>query len=122
MKKFIPLLSSFLVLFSCQKEGQTGEHAVIVTPVFENAPVRGATVMVRFGASDFPGSSPSDYDLTVQADSISSEIKVEKLRKGDYYFYCFGSDSLQTKTVSGGSHLKIREKTGETVLPITLKE
>src|SRR5687768_1013976 len=47
---------------------------------------------VKFNTLEYPGESPSLYDLAVASD-LSDHIHVKGLKKGDYMFYVTGMDT-----------------------------
>ncbi len=119
------ILLAALLLFSlnsCRREGQTGELKLTVNPKHHDLKLKGATIYVRYGATDLPGTSPTDFDLKVESAADAEFVTIEKLRNGDYFLYGIGYDSTISQTVSGGIHIKLKGKTGETITDLPLTE
>ena len=120
--KFILFSVLVILVQSCRREGLGGNNTLIVSLDHHGVPVKGAAVYVRYGAKDFPGAVPSDYDLSSHATSMNDSVHVESLRKGDYFVYAVGFDSIVSSTVSGGKHIFISTKSGKTALKLSLTE
>ncbi len=110
------------LLFSCTRPGTGGENTLVVFPKHHGQPIKGATVYLRFGAKDFPGSAPTDYDMTTVGEANEEHVHVEGLRKGDYYVFAIGYDSTISAVVTGGQHVKILSKSGEHDLDVAVTE
>ena len=77
---------------------------------------------LRFGAKDFPGSAPTDYDMTTIGEANEEHVHIEGLRKGDYYIYAVGYDSTISAVVTGGQAYKISSKSGEHDVDVAVTE
>ena len=121
-KNFLFSMAVVFFLSSCHREGQSGELLLVVSPKHHEQPIKGATVYVRYGAKELAGTSPSDFDLAVPGDSVSASVEVKNLRRGDYFLYAVGYDSTIAQVVSGGMHVKLKGKTGETDIDLAVTE
>lgn len=122
MKKIYFLLLMIPLFLGCNREGQTGELTLTLFPKHHEQPIKGATVYVRFGAKELSGTSPTDFDLAVIGDSTDTKVQIKNLWKGDYYVYATGYDSAFSQIVSGGMHVKLKGKTGETEKDLAVTE
>jgi hypothetical protein len=126
MKKLV-----FLVLFlfsafefsSCCKGG-SGGAATLDCSVFHHArPIPGATVYIKYNATEFPGTDVSAYSTHVKAADNSNTLKIDGLHCGDYYLYGVGFDSALGLPVTGGVHVQIkysdRKKEQSENVPVT---
>lgn len=77
---------------------------------------------VRFGSKDFPGSAPTDYDMTVVGDANEEHVHIKSLRKGYYYLYSVGYDSTISAVVTGGQSYKITSKSGDHDVDVAVTE
>ncbi|HXC05422.1 MAG TPA: hypothetical protein VNZ86_11760 [Bacteroidia bacterium] len=126
MKKIILVLAfgwAASGISSCCKGG-TGGHASLTCNVFHHAkPIPGATVYIKYNASDFPGASTSSYDAHLTAGNTSNQVIFDNLNCGDYYLYGIGYDSSLMLPVTGGLHFQIkyseRKSAETTTVPIT---
>ena len=115
--RLIPLLAALALLSittACTTEGLEGDATVHGVVAHHNATIGEATVFVKFGAKDYPGSLVSDYDMSVLADT-GGAYTIENLKKGDYYLFGFGYDSTISQTVSGGIHIEVAKGEDKTV-------
>lgn len=125
MKNFGLLFAAVVlstVLFSCSRPGTGGDNILVVFPKHHGQSIKGATVYLRFGAKDFPGSAPTDYDMTVVGEANEEHVHVENLRKGEYYIYSIGYDSTISAVVTGGQAFKITSKSGEHDVDVAVTE
>lgn len=108
------------VLNGCYKEGHGGKASIIVTVRHSDGKtvdnlVRGALVMIKYGATSEPGTNADAYDQSKTADTIYAKTSFTNLYKGDYYIYAMGVDSVNTfkfapKAVSGGRAVEISKR------------
>jgi hypothetical protein len=118
---FVSLLV-ILILSSCEKPG-TGGKARLSIHVIRSAtssPVGGATVYIKYGATEFPGADPINYDAQQVADN-SGRTDFFELKRGDYYLYAVGMDTVAGVMTAGGVTFDIRNKVGERDLVIETK-
>lgn len=106
-KIILPVI--FLFLFSfCKKNGTGGKATIKATVSHHEKIIPGATVYIKYGAKEFPGSNPSSYDANYSAPDGTCEIK--DLLRGDYYLYAVGFDSSIGELVKGGVPVKIKSR------------
>ena len=113
MKTTIKILSVILVMAvisSCKKEGTGGKATITGYVKHHSAPIPNATVYIKYGAKESPGTDPSNYDANVTADT-SAKYVFKDLAKGDYYLFSIGYDSAISNTVYGGTGATIKKKT-----------
>lgn len=79
-----------------------------------------ATIYIKYGAIDFPGTNVSTYDAQVTADAQGA-YKFEGLQKGDYYLYGIGYDTAVVDDVMGGVAVKVR-KNEDIVIDVAVRE
>ena len=116
---FLPL-GLGLLLTSCTKEGIGGKATIKGMVMHHDNPIPGATVYIKYDATESPGTDVTYYNDHVTTDA-SANFQFVDLKKGDYYLFAVGFDSSITLPVSGGVPAKIKKKT-ETVeihVPVT---
>lgn len=122
MKRISLVMLLCIVLVSCKKNGTGGNAFVLAKSTHHDKLIPYATIYIKYGAKDFPGTSTSNYSnsITTGADGI---VRFSDLRYGDYYFYSVGFDSSIMQSVTGGDHLQIkwsdRKKTISFIVPVT---
>lgn len=84
-------LPAILFLVSCKKNELGGKSVVSGTVKHHSKVISGATIFIKFGAKDFPGSDTLTYDSKVSCDA-SGNFKIDDFYKGDYYLYAVGKD------------------------------
>jgi len=126
MKKFLLLFVAFLLVvdFSSCCKGGTGGNASLACSVFHHAkPINGATVYIKYNATEFPGTDPSAYSASLTSPNNSNQLTFKNLHCGDYFLYGVGFDSSLMLPVTGGIHFQIpysdRDKIETTNVPIT---
>jgi hypothetical protein len=113
------------VFLSCRKEGFGGDTDLTVFVNHHGAPIAGAVVYVKFGATEFPGVESSNYDFSVICESEGSrsgQAIIKGLRKGSYYLYSIGWDKSINMGVKGGIPAEVKLKTGEMFLELPVSE
>ncbi len=121
MKKYLSLFLLSTLLFSCTKEGPGGKATIKGMVMHHTKPIPGTVVYIKYGATESPGKSPSNYDANVTADA-SANYKFESLQKGHYYLYGIGFDSTLSKPVTGGIPIEIKDATGTTTTNVPVTE
>jgi hypothetical protein len=126
MKKInlITLFLSMLALSACKKNGTGGENNIAAFPKHHGTEIPNATVFIKYGATELPGTSASDFDdsrIAVKEGSGAAHAHFDGLLKGNYYIYSVGYDSTVKETVSGGIAVKITTKSGsqDVEVPVT---
>lgn len=113
MGKFVVSIFFVLCIISfnaCCKGGSGGKADITVSPYHHSKPIPGATVYVKYNATELPGTSPSNFDANYTATANSLPIKCSDLKCGNYYLYVVGYDSSIMQTVKGGIGVKIKYK------------
>lgn len=121
--KLLLLLSVALITVSaCKKEAGPDGNATITGHVkhHEDA-IPNATVYIKYGATELPGTDPMDYDDEATASASDAHYSFNGLKRGDYYLFAIGFDSACVCEVIGGVSISIEEKdeTVETNVPVT---
>jgi hypothetical protein len=126
MKKYSLLLLFVYTAFefsSCCKGGSGGSATLDCSVFHHSKPIPGATVYIKYNATEFPGADVSAYSDHVKASSSSNTLKFDGLHCGDYYLYGVGYDSALGTPVTGGIHVQIkysdRKKEESTNVPVT---
>ena len=105
------------IAYSCKDEDEcpkssspgTGGAASVSGYVKHHAlSIPNARVFIEFGATEFPGSDTTAYDLRTTADS-AAYYEFTALKSGDYYLYSVGFDNSISLPVVGGVPLEICE-------------
>jgi len=111
---------------SCEYGGLGGSATIVALPQHHGTPIISSaaypdTAMVKFNAIEFPGTSPSNYDLVLVGDSGEDHIHIEGLKKGKYYIFMTGFDSSANERVLGGIPYTLTSSTGEVdvIIPVT---
>jgi hypothetical protein len=127
MKKLLwgILLFLPLIILSCKKNGTGGEHELSVSVKHHEQLIPGATVYIKYGAKEFPGSDVSKYNdsrvcgITGHA---RGHVHFDKLLKGDYYLYAVGYDSTISMPVKGGVPVQLKKKHSHTDVTVPVVE
>lgn len=117
---FACVVFALITLSGCKKEGPGGDSKINFTVKHHNNLISGATVYIKYGATEFPGEDVSVYDDEISTGSGASG-SFSELYKGDYYLFATGVDSSIMLPVAGGVGIKI-EKNGDIVdtdIPVT---
>jgi len=107
-KSILFLLLSSLLIFSCKKNQLGGTSTISGKVVHHSKAIPNATIFIKFGEKDFPGSDTTKYDDKVRADNEGNYTI--KCYKGNYYLYGYGKDlSISPPLVVGGVYVKVRK-------------
>lgn len=121
-KIFLPYLKAILwcmifTIISCIKAGEGGQSSITATVKHQNNVIPFAQVYIKYDVNEFPG-----YDVAVYEDNDlanSSGVAVfDMLRKGDYYLYAIGYDSIANENVFGEVFVEITKKKEAVVIDI----
>jgi len=104
---FLIIGVSSVLLSACCKGGSGGDASITAFPFHHTKPIPGVTVYVKYDATEFPGASPSSYDINFKAGATDLSVKCTGLTCGNYYLYGVGYDSSISQIVSGGMNVKI---------------
>ncbi len=109
-----------MTFLSCKKNKLGGSAEIKGVVMHHPKSIGGATVYIKFNAKEYPGSSFSSYDATVNAD-INGNYSF-KVYQGDYYLYAVGYDEAipAPNIVQGGLPIHIRNReVVESNIPVT---
>ncbi len=121
MKKIIYFLLLTTLFVACKKNELGGKSTIKGKIAHHSKAIANATVYIKFGTQDSPGTDVSKYDAKVSAD-ISGNYEFPEIYKGEYYLYAVGEDFAipPPYQVVGGLPTKVRNN--ETVvldIPVT---
>jgi hypothetical protein len=105
IKKITLALAVFILgitVNSCKKEGIGGSATIVAFPQHHTKPIYGATIYVKFGATELPSNPTSNYNLKIVGDPSQNYIRINGLLYGNYYLYSVGYDPLIGLPVTGG--------------------
>jgi len=100
-------LAVSLFLISCKKNGTGGKADISATVTHHDHNIPYATIHIKYGAKESPGTNTSNYNAHIQTDA-NGHADLSGLRYGDYYLYGTGFDSTILSPISGGGHLEIK--------------
>jgi hypothetical protein len=111
IKRIAGLLLFFMLMISltqCQKNQLGGKSKVNGIVNHHGKPISGATVYIKFKATEFPGEDVSVYDASVTANQ-SGYYEINNFYKGEYYLYAVGIDPdvAAPGIVKGGIPVKL---------------
>ena len=108
--KYIVLVIFALSFFGCKKNQLGGKSNIKGKVMHHDAAIPYAKIYIKYNATEFPGTDVSLYDVTMDADH-NGNFLVEKIYRGQYYFYAVGIDPALGTTnniVKGGVALKVK--------------
>lgn len=123
--KFAAIALAVFGFVACKKNGTGGDNTIAAFPKHHGVTIPNATIFIKYGATELPGVSASDFDdskVAVKEGSGDAHAHFEGLLKGDYYIYAVGFDSTVNETVSGGIAVKITKKSGEQDVDVPVTE
>ncbi|MEO6901620.1 MAG: hypothetical protein ABI315_00525 [Bacteroidia bacterium] len=121
---FVFLLAiTSMLLNSCHKEGLGGNASISGLVKHHDALIPNATVYIKYGVTEFPGTDVSVYDASVVADT-KANYEFVSLYKGDYFIYGVGIDVnggvSNSFPVTGGISIKIKHNKAYSIdVPVT---
>jgi len=104
------LLFSAIAIIGCNKEGLGGKASISGTVKHLEQAIPNAVVYIMYGANEFPGFDPDQYDDNVTVNGVDASFFFENLYKGNYYLYAVGYDASIMESVEGGIAVKIKQK------------
>ena len=112
---------------SCEYGGLGGSVTIVASPEHHGTPIVSSstypdTAMVKFNAIEFPGFSPSNYDLILVGDPGEDHIHIGGLKKGKYYIFMTGFDTTINERVLGGIPYELYSSSGTVDLTIPVTE
>lgn len=119
------LISVSLAFFSCKekcKAGDDGTLTIVAFPKHHGADTKPLWAYVKFDATEFPGTDPASYDLTIAGDTTENHIELPNLNCGSYYIYEIAFDTGIQDTVKGGIPFSTEQTTGEVNVDVPVTE
>ena len=111
-----------LALTACDPdEGFGGNASIEGVVAHHHDPIANSIVYIKFDATEFPGSDVTLYDDETDADA-EGNYEFTGLKKGNYYLYGVGWDSLFTDSVFGGVPAEISKKDEVLILEVPVTE
>jgi hypothetical protein len=109
MKTKIEILAFAVILTitACKKNDTGGKATIKGTVAHHSRAIPSATVYIKYGATEFPGSDVSVYNANVVA-GADANYEIKSLRPGNYYVYAVGFDAAINEAVFGGVPVTIR--------------
>ncbi len=110
---------------SCKKEckgGSGGSLTIVAFPKHHGADTKPLWAFVKFDTQEFPGASPSNYDLQIAGDTTENHIEIENVKCGSYYIYQIAIDPAINDTVVGGVPFSTEETSGEVNVNVAVTE
>lgn len=107
MKHLLLALALIPVLTSCQKDdpkfigGKGGSTVLILSPKHHTRYIDSCTIYVKYNTKDAPSGG---YDDSMVCSNFGAKptATFSNLKKGDYYLYGYGYDTLIHQNVKGG--------------------
>ncbi len=121
---FLVAISFFLFILieeSCTKAGVGGSATIKGTVKLGSKPIPGSTVYIKYGSKTSPGANITYYNSNVVTDA-NANYEFDNMKKGDYYLFAIGFDSVAAKTATGGVGLSITTRTETDVVDIPVTE
>jgi hypothetical protein len=100
-------LAVILTITACKKNGTGGKATIKGVVAHHSRAIPNSTVYIKYDATEFPGSTVSNYDDNVTATSEGA-YEIKNLHPGEYYLYAVGVDPSSTEPVFGGVPVLIR--------------
>lgn len=105
----IVLLVVLFQCHSCKKEGLGGKATITGFIKHHSLAIPNAMLYIKYGVNELPGTDPSNYDASTNADA-NAKFEFKDLRKGKYYLFSIGYDSAIFQLVRGGMPIEIKKK------------
>lgn len=119
-------------LISCDddnkcKAGSGGNVSIVAKPQHHgktiiNQPGYLDTTYIKFNTQEYPGASPTFYDLVVAGKAGEDHVHIAGLKCGEYYIYMSGWDTTINQRVTGGLPYSFDQETGEINLLVPVTE
>ena len=107
--------------------GDGGAVTIAAFPQHHNKPIFSQanyldSAFIKFNTQDFPGTSPSDYDLVLAGEEGEDHVHIEGLKCGSYFIYLTGFDTSINERVTGGIPYSFTQTSGEIDLNVPVTE
>jgi hypothetical protein len=129
MARIFLLAVTLLIFVSCKKEkaGLGGNVSLILKPQHHGKPIYNQTdyrdsVFLKFDQAEFPGDNASLYDYIKAGVPGDDFVRVDGLKKGQYYIFMAGYDTSIFQRAAGGIAYKINQDAGEIQLVVSITE
>ena len=127
MKSLVKITLGVAVLATtfaaCKKNGTGGDATIAAMPAHHGKMIKGATVFIKFKATELPSSPETNYDLKVVGDAKEDHVHIEGMLPGNYFLYAVGYDSAISLPVKGGVAVTIKnsekKKEIDVEIPVT---
>ena len=80
------------------------------------------SAFIKFNATNSPGINPGDYDKIIVAEANEKQVHIEGLKRGKYFIFMTGYDTVISARVTGGIPYEITLTSGEIKLDIPVTE
>lgn len=120
MKRILIAALAFSMLAGCKKSSTGGDVTIAAFPKHHSVPIKGATVYVKFDATELPADPTNNYDLKINGESNEAHVHIEGLRYGKYFLYAVGYDSTISAPVMGGVKISVKWKERKDELDIDI--
>jgi hypothetical protein len=124
--------SIMLMSSSCKKPcmaGSGGDVTILFKPEHHTIPITGSssytdTVYIKYNSSDFPGPSPSNYDMVVAGNPGENFVRVPGLKCGQYFVFAVGFDTSAAWNIRviGGLPIDFSDKSGTLSMTVPVNE
>lgn len=103
-------IAAVTILFSCKKSSTGGDVTIAAFPKHHGTSINGATVYIKFKATELPSDPTNNYDMKIVGDPNENHVHITGLRYGKYFLYATGYDTTYKVNVHGGVALKVKWK------------
>ena len=121
--KIILFVFTISILFSCNDDDASSIPTGSISGhvMHHDDAIPSAIVYIKFGATEFPGANPEDYDDQVTTSDSDAHYEFSGLAKGSYYLYSVGMDPGCACEVLGGIPVELDSDSHalETNIPVT---
>jgi hypothetical protein len=119
---FTFFMLTMILQTSCKKEDAADPMGRIFGQVLHHDdPILGANVYIKYNATEFPGSLPSDYDDLTLASEVDATFEFNDVPQGSHYLFGIGEDTDCSCQVLGGIPVILHSNTDtlQTIVPVT---
>lgn len=127
--RFILCLSLIISIFfipGCSKK-EDYNVTIVAFPKHHGMPIVSDSLypdsaFIKFNATNSPGTSPGDFDRIVVGEANEQHVHIEGLKRGKYFIFMTGFDTVISARVTGGIPYEITQTSGEIDLDIPVTE
>ena len=95
---------------TCSKPGPGGKASITVSVKASKLTSRNTNVFLKYDTKTAPGTTADSYDEVAITNEVG-EVYFTNLKKGDYFVFASGFDSLLMVAASGGAAVTIKKRT-----------